>query len=154
MRSIRSLLLPLAVLAAAVAFSPSGAHAAPSTDQMLVAPLLAESPGIPSIELTVPLQEIQMVRAKFRVEAIEITHQSGYPEKTADGKVDYSKPVTREMRTIKASPVFGNGDPSHENTKFWQATPSGRVELGTVNAEAAAIFEVGKEYYVDFTPAG
>ncbi len=51
------------------------------------------------------------------------------------------------------SPVYGNGDPNHENTKFWQASPGGRLELSVVNAAAVERFEVGKEYYLDFTPA-
>lgn len=57
------------------------------------------------------------------------------------------------MKTIKLAPVYGNGDPNHENTKFWQASPSGSIELGTINMEAAAMFVPGEEYYIDFTPA-
>lgn len=59
-----------------------------------------------------------------------------------------------EMQTIHLSPVYGNNDPNHENSKFWKYTPSGTIQLGTINAEAARQFELGKEYYVDFTPAG
>lgn len=51
---------------------------------------------------------------------------------------------------IVLSPVTGG---SEENKKFFKWTPSGRIELGVVNAEAAALFEPGKEYYIDFTPA-
>lgn len=40
-----------------------------------------------------------------------------------------------------------------ENTKFWQASPSGRLELGCINQEAADAFELGKEYYIDFIKA-
>ncbi len=58
-----------------------------------------------------------------------------------------------EMRTLKFSPVYGNGNPDHENTKFWNASPSGSLELGTVNPEAWSAFELGKEYYLDFTAA-
>jgi hypothetical protein len=42
---------------------------------------------------------------------------------------------------------------SEENNKYFKWTPNGRITLGILNPEAAAIFEVGKEYYVDFTPA-
>lgn len=42
---------------------------------------------------------------------------------------------------------------SPENEKFYRYTPSGSIELSTVNAEAAKNFELGKEYYVDFTEA-
>lgn len=37
-----------------------------------------------------------------------------------------------------------------ENKAFFASTPSGSIEISTVRADH---FEVGKEYYVDFTPA-
>jgi hypothetical protein len=43
---------------------------------------------------------------------------------------------------------------SPENEQFYSFTPWGSIKLGTVNASAAEQFEVGKEYYVDFTKAG
>jgi hypothetical protein len=55
---------------------------------------------------------------------------------------------------IRLEAVYGNGDPNHENSQFFKWTPSGTVNMGVVNASAAAQFEVGKEYYVDFTPCG
>jgi hypothetical protein len=58
-----------------------------------------------------------------------------------------------EMRTVIMSPV-ASLDPADENSKFWQATPSGKIELGCANLAAAEAFELGTEYYVDFTPAG
>lgn len=42
---------------------------------------------------------------------------------------------------------------SAENERFYHYTPAGQVQLSTINAEAAAGFAVGAEYYVDFTPA-
>jgi hypothetical protein len=39
---------------------------------------------------------------------------------------------------------------SEENKKFFAATPSGSVELSALNAD---LFEVGKEYYLDFSPS-
>jgi hypothetical protein len=57
------------------------------------------------------------------------------------------------MRTVHMSPVYGNGDPNHENTKFWEASPSGGLTLGTINPAAWQQFELGMEYYLDFTPA-
>lgn len=93
------------------------------------------------------------VRAKFKVDAIErIGHINGY-ENGADGKPDYSKPIKTEMQTIKMTPVYGNGDPNHENTRFWKASPSGSLSLGTINLDAAKQFELGGEYYLDFTRA-
>lgn len=86
------------------------------------------------------------VRAKFRCDEIVHTLNSLW-----DDQLKQSIPTP--ARSIKMSPVYGNGDPSHENTKFWNASPGGRLELNVVNAAAAAGFEVGEEYYVDFTPA-
>ena len=39
---------------------------------------------------------------------------------------------------------------SEENKAFFAATPSGTLELGTVRE---GHFEVGKDYYLDITPA-
>jgi hypothetical protein len=95
------------------------------------------------------------VRAKFKVDAIERT--TGY-KPTLDPEAPASAPkynyVPAEMWTIKMSPVYGNGDPNHENTKFWQATPSGSLTLGSINKDAVAEFDLGSEYYIDFTPVG
>lgn len=42
---------------------------------------------------------------------------------------------------------------SPENDAFYRYTPAGKLEMSTINHDAAAGFEVGKEYYLDFTPA-
>lgn len=84
------------------------------------------------------------VRAKFK--CISVTSSLG-SRRAPDGK-SY---VECEMRTVKLQPVYGNNDPNHENTKFWNATPAGAIELGVINLEAAGQFEIGREYYVDFT---
>jgi hypothetical protein len=78
------------------------------------------------------------VRVKFVVQSIE--RQLSY----GNGK---------EVHTIKMAPVYSQ-DPESENRKFWEATPSGSLLLGVVNAEAVEQFELGKSYYLDFTPAG
>lgn len=51
---------------------------------------------------------------------------------------------------IAMQPVYTG---SAENEAFYAATPGGSISLGIVNEAAAAKFEVGKEYYVDFTAA-
>lgn len=51
---------------------------------------------------------------------------------------------------IALQPVYSG---STENEQFFRYTPGGWISIGTVNAEAAKQFEVGKEFYVDFTPA-
>lgn len=50
--------------------------------------------------------------------------------------------------TIELYPVTGG---SEENESFWEATPQGKLEFGTVNDSAAAEFEPGKEYYIDIS---
>lgn len=90
-----------------------------------------------------------MVRAKFQVNEIKRINTS-VPKVDENGQTTYGP---GELRTVVMSPVYGNGDPEHENTKFWQASPSGTIEIGCANLQAAEAFELGKEYYVDFTPA-
>ncbi|MFZ3171939.1 MAG: hypothetical protein WA118_08170 [Carboxydocellales bacterium] len=51
---------------------------------------------------------------------------------------------------IAMSPVVSG---SEENKKFWQYTPGGEIKVNCVNTDAVEQFEVGKEYYVDFSPA-
>lgn len=51
---------------------------------------------------------------------------------------------------ILLQPVTGG---SKENESFYKYTPGGKIELSTVNPEAAKGFVPGQEYYVDFTPA-
>jgi len=53
--------------------------------------------------------------------------------------------------TIKMGPVTCG---SEENEQFFQYTPWGELNFGTVNPAAAARIEQGKEYYIDISPAG
>jgi hypothetical protein len=76
------------------------------------------------------------VRAKFVVNSITLTK---HWEKDKGN-----------IATIKLQPVTSGSD---ENKSFYAATPSGNIELGTVNQEAAAAFELGVAFYVDFTRA-
>ncbi len=92
------------------------------------------------------------VRAKFKVDEVRRI-VSSVPTGEKDPATGYMQYKPGEVRTIIMSPVYGNGDPNHENTKFWAASPSGRLELGCANLAAAEAFEIGKEYYIDFTPA-
>lgn len=76
------------------------------------------------------------VRAKFKVDSYETT-------------IDW-RDKTKEVRAIKLSPVVGG---SKENDSFYAATPSGNIVLSIINEDAWKNFELGKEYYVDFTVA-
>lgn len=91
----------------------------------------------------------EKVRAKFKVISITRT-QSSVPGPIVDGRQTWQE---GEVSTIEMSPVFGNGDPNHENTKFWHASPSGSFKLGCVNQAAAQQFELGAEYYLDISKA-
>lgn len=44
-------------------------------------------------------------------------------------------------------------DPAGVNHHFWQATPDGSLVMTITNPAAADDFELGQDYYVDFTPA-
>jgi hypothetical protein len=91
------------------------------------------------------------VRAKFKVTKLERTHTTvPLGTKDANGRDEFGP---GEVITAVLAPVYGSGDPAHENTKFWQYTPTGEITLGTVNEAAGKYFELGKEYYVDFTKA-
>lgn len=71
------------------------------------------------------------VRAKFRCDGITV--RGSKQEQTF---------------TIELNPVVGG---SEENDKFYKYTPGGSIELATINPEAGKQFEVGEEYYIDFT---
>ena len=58
----------------------------------------------------------------------------------------------QELVTVEMCPVFSE-HPGHENKRFWNATPSGSIEIGCANPSVADSFELGGEYYVDFSPA-
>lgn len=90
------------------------------------------------------------VRAKFRVQKVEIQLQDRYER---DEKGNHARVGVDELRTIIMAPVSANNDPDHENSRFWRMSPSGELRLGTINRSAWESFELGKEYYVDFTEA-
>lgn len=74
-----------------------------------------------------------MVRAKFRCDSVK--------------KYRHWDKEKGFLYEYEFSPV---GDSSPENKTFWAASPCGSLKLSTINSD---LFEVGKEYYLDFTPA-
>ncbi len=50
--------------------------------------------------------------------------------------------------SVILKPVYSQEE-GHENHAFWDATPSGSLELMINNPAAAAYFETGVEYYVE-----
>jgi hypothetical protein len=96
------------------------------------------------------------VRAKFKVDRIEQSQQTRYagdsdgkPNKDAAG--NWVK-ETLNVGNITLFPVVSS-DPNSENAKFFASTPSGQLVLGIVNEKALEQFEIGREYYVDFSEA-
>lgn len=81
------------------------------------------------------------VRCKFKIDRISRFLQS---TPGPDG--------TCETWDVEASPVCRSGE-NTENTAFWRYTPSGSLKFSTVNGSAAKALELGKEYYLDLTPA-
>lgn len=73
------------------------------------------------------------VRAKFKCESNKVDGANG--------------------SQITLAAVY-DANPNSENGKFFKYTPSGQIHLGIVNEAAAVQFVEGKEYYVDFAPAG
>lgn len=53
---------------------------------------------------------------------------------------------------IRLSAVYST-DPNHENKSFWDATPSGTIDMYISNPVAFGFFELGEEVYVDFSKA-
>lgn len=57
---------------------------------------------------------------------------------------------TSWSKEITMAPVMADDG---ENKDFWKATPSGEIKISIDNKVAAEMFEIDKEYYVDFTKA-
>lgn len=92
------------------------------------------------------------VRAKFTCDSVEITKgQRPAADAKYDARSGYDNYDPCKCYTVRMSPVYGGV--KGENQKFWSATPSGKLEMQVMNQPAAEMFEPGKSYYLDFTPA-
>lgn len=83
--------------------------------------------------MTTPRDEgesFRRVRAKFRVDSV--THYA------------------RGGAGVKLTPQYDEKIP--EDRRFAKATPSGSLEMLIDNPPAVEFFEVGKYFYLDFTP--
>ncbi len=81
------------------------------------------------------------VRAKFRVTAIKQT--LGHVRDDAANKY-----VEKPLDEVEFGAVTDDAN------KTWsQYTPSGSLKLCMTNPEATGAFEIGKFYFLDFTPA-
>lgn len=59
----------------------------------------------------------------------------------------YGPPSPMDSTHVKLAPVTGPG-----NDEWSKWTPSGSIEMHINNPAAVEKFEVGKDYFVDFTP--
>lgn len=88
------------------------------------------------------------IRAKFRL--IGWRNTLGSRPKTKpdpDGILRWEECL---MASLEFTAVVGN---SPENQLFWNATPSGKLELNIINPEAVKELNLGKEYYIDIIEA-
>jgi hypothetical protein len=84
------------------------------------------------------MEQYERVRAKVKLVGV----------KPAEGNYgDKEPPVTLEFYFVYSS------DPNSENKKFWDYTPGGKIEMNLVKPETRKMFDMGKEYYIDFSPA-
>lgn len=91
------------------------------------------------------------VRCKFKCNSVDKSAstrsvQIDDPEKPGEKK------WTNEPQTlygVKMTPVYSD-KPDSENKKFWEFTPNGLFEMQAIHE---GMFEPGREYYIDITPA-
>lgn len=74
-------------------------------------------------------------RAKFECEEVEELNDM-------DGNVS--------QQNVRFHPVYSEAG---ENRDFWEATPSGAIQMTINNKQAFGEFKKGRQYYVDFTEA-
>ena len=79
---------------------------------------------------------VQRVRAKFWVK--EIVHHH-------NGQAGADQPVT-----VKLAAAYGNGKGNEDWSKY---TPQGDISMMITNPAASEMFELGKHFFIDFTPA-
>ncbi|TBA16086.1 hypothetical protein [Rhizobium ruizarguesonis] len=79
-------------------------------------------------------QKGPVVRAKFM--CLSVTH--------------FANNGTDTQAEIRFTAVYGNGE---DNRSWSKWTPSGELKMMVTNPTAIEAFELGKSYYLDFTPA-
>lgn len=82
------------------------------------------------------------VRAKFRLDQIHLHNHSRY--------LGGDKYEQIEARTLIFNAVTSG---SEENKRFFASTPTGQLKMDLLPPEVWRQFELGKEYYLDFSAA-
>lgn len=84
------------------------------------------------------------IRAKFKCATITRSHMSvNVPKEESPNGYK-----VKEVHTVEFQVAGDYG--SAENKRFYASSPSGSIKLTTVHE---GLFDIGKEYYVDFTEA-
>lgn len=108
------------------------------------------------------------VRAKFRCSSIRLTPSSAMTPEFAELYEKHGYPEAKRIAeeqgieqnrqfnqpTVELFAVTPANGATDENKAFFAATPAAKIEMTITNPDAAETFELGKEYYVDFSPAG
>lgn len=90
------------------------------------------------------------VRCRFQCQAVGAVIGGTIYEKKDDGTDDFTKAVGRQtLFNVKLAPIHSS-DPKSENKACWNSSPSGSLELNTITQD---VFEIGKDYFIDITPA-
>jgi hypothetical protein len=87
-----------------------------------------------------------VTRAKFVVQ--QIVKSIGFVGHDASGA-----PKMNEIDTVHLIPVYAGANASAEDKAFWEASPSGKIELGCCSPEAVKMFSPGRKIYVTFEEA-
>lgn len=80
---------------------------------------------------------------------VPVVDDNGLPVRGPDGHVTTGMGKVVQVTLV---PVYAKGDPAHENSRFWAATPSGELKL-TLPDRALEGLDVIDEVYVDITKA-
>lgn len=83
------------------------------------------------------IEPVKTVRAKFYCTSVLKTVQSRHNEET--NKYEPAPVFTYKFQVVSSG--------SEDNKKFFASTPSGNIELSALRND---LFELQKEYYVDF----
>lgn len=83
------------------------------------------------------------IRAKFYCMSRTETLNSRYNHETKENE-------TYRTYSVRFHPVTGG---SEENKRFYASTPGGSIELNGLTEAVGLMFELSKEYYLDFNQA-